>query len=528
MRVAAAASADLGSAHGRSSAGSSSGAASPRSRRTPRRGTVERRRARRGRARSGSCSATAPRRGSARRPTTAAGWAWCASGSGRSGGWSTCPARAPARARSSTCSGRAGAELAPDLVTAVVGGNDALRSPLPDWLRDAGDLLAALPPGAVVSTTARGVFERKTRQANAFVREQAAAHGLRVADLWAHTGPPYRGLYADGFHPNDAGYRAVGRRRGRGARSSAGCRPRTARSRSERCSSTTRRSAVRVLALEQAVDPRRAPPGSTSVDGNSRSVSVLRHLRRPRLPRGRARPRGSGRRTARAARPGRSARTRGPPPPPGGSTATCPPWPPPRPAPSPRRPAARPGRSRRAARRPPCRPVPARRRSRRRRAGRGRPAPDERASAGRCRRPAPAGRSSPRSQPSSTSASRSPQTPAKARARTSCRSLPASAARAAASDACASRVAQRPAVRGEQRGGGARLRQQRLGDAGVGLAVDARDDRLDERRRRQLPVAQGVPERRPAQRPGQRVGQAAQLGAARWPATARRSGAWRR
>ena len=38
------------------------------------------------------------------------------------------------------------------------------------------------------------------------LRTRAAEHGLRVADLWAHTGPPYRGLYADGFHPNDKGY----------------------------------------------------------------------------------------------------------------------------------------------------------------------------------------------------------------------------------------------------------------------------------------------------------------------------------
>jgi hypothetical protein len=38
-------------------------------------------------------------------------------------------------------------ELEPDLVTAVVGGNDAVHTPLADWLRDAGDLVGALPPG---------------------------------------------------------------------------------------------------------------------------------------------------------------------------------------------------------------------------------------------------------------------------------------------------------------------------------------------------------------------------------------------
>ena len=93
-----------------------------------------------------------------------------------------------------------------DLLTAVVGGNDALRTPEQQWTRDARDLCAALPAQAVVATVARGVFERKTSRVNAVLREQAASHDLRVADLWAHTGPPYRGLYADGFHPNDRGY----------------------------------------------------------------------------------------------------------------------------------------------------------------------------------------------------------------------------------------------------------------------------------------------------------------------------------
>ncbi len=97
--------------------------------------------------------------------------------------------------------------LSYDLLTAVVGGNDALRTREAVWRRDAVELCAALPVGAVVSTTARGVFEGKTRRVNAAVRSKAAAQGLRVADLWAHTGPPYRGLYFDGFHPNDAGYR---------------------------------------------------------------------------------------------------------------------------------------------------------------------------------------------------------------------------------------------------------------------------------------------------------------------------------
>jgi lysophospholipase L1-like esterase len=94
----------------------------------------------------------------------------------------------------------------PELVTAVVGGNDALGTRAPAWLHDVDALLEVLPPDAVVATVARGVFERKTRRVNEHLRAQAAERGLRVADLWAHTGPPYRGLYADGFHPNEAGY----------------------------------------------------------------------------------------------------------------------------------------------------------------------------------------------------------------------------------------------------------------------------------------------------------------------------------
>ncbi len=100
----------------------------------------------------------------------------------------------------------AGRDLDADLVTAVVGGNDALRTREPQWTRDAEDLCAALPPGAVVATVARGVFERKTDRVNAVLRARAAEAGLRVADIWAFTGPPYKGLYADGFHPNDRGY----------------------------------------------------------------------------------------------------------------------------------------------------------------------------------------------------------------------------------------------------------------------------------------------------------------------------------
>ena len=92
------------------------------------------------------------------------------------------------------------------LVVAVVGGNDATHTDVAAWRADADDLTAALPAGSVVSTVAQGWRENKVRVLNDHVRAQAASRGLRVADVWEHTGPPYRGRYADGFHPNDVGY----------------------------------------------------------------------------------------------------------------------------------------------------------------------------------------------------------------------------------------------------------------------------------------------------------------------------------
>jgi lysophospholipase L1-like esterase len=102
-------------------------------------------------------------------------------------------------------------ELRPDLVTAIVGGNDAVHTPSAMWLADVERLVAALPRGlrlgTVVGTVARGFREGKVRPVNARVRELAAADGLLLADLWATTGPPWGGKYADGFHPNERGYR---------------------------------------------------------------------------------------------------------------------------------------------------------------------------------------------------------------------------------------------------------------------------------------------------------------------------------
>ena len=96
----------------------------------------------------------------------------------------------------------------PSLLTAVVGGNDLIGTPLRWWLADIEALAAALPPGSVTGTVPQGFRERKARRGNAVIRDAAARHGHAVADVWAVTGPPWRGAYADGMHPSERGYRS--------------------------------------------------------------------------------------------------------------------------------------------------------------------------------------------------------------------------------------------------------------------------------------------------------------------------------
>jgi lysophospholipase L1-like esterase len=95
----------------------------------------------------------------------------------------------------------------PELVTCAAGANDIIRF---GFRRVAGALRAlidALPPGAVLATIPQGLLPRRTRELNEIIRAEAPAAGLRIADAWARTGPPWQGKYAaDDFHPNDTGY----------------------------------------------------------------------------------------------------------------------------------------------------------------------------------------------------------------------------------------------------------------------------------------------------------------------------------
>lgn len=93
----------------------------------------------------------------------------------------------------------------PRLVSAAVGGNDLRKTSQPVLLQQLPRLVAALPARAAVATLPRGLREPRAREANTLLREQAAARDLVLVDLWATTGPPWRGKYADGLHPGPAG-----------------------------------------------------------------------------------------------------------------------------------------------------------------------------------------------------------------------------------------------------------------------------------------------------------------------------------
>jgi lysophospholipase L1-like esterase len=95
----------------------------------------------------------------------------------------------------------------PDLVTCAVGANDLIRFGFPRARDTLRALISGLPSGAYVATCPQGLFPQRTRELNRIICIEAPAAGLRVADIWAHTGPPWRGKYAgDDFHPSDAGY----------------------------------------------------------------------------------------------------------------------------------------------------------------------------------------------------------------------------------------------------------------------------------------------------------------------------------
>jgi lysophospholipase L1-like esterase len=95
----------------------------------------------------------------------------------------------------------------PDLVTCAIGANDMIPTPLPSVVASIREIIRRLPKGSVMATVPQGLRPPRARAVNDLIRAEAPAAGLLVADVWAHTGPPWQGkLAADGFHPGAAGY----------------------------------------------------------------------------------------------------------------------------------------------------------------------------------------------------------------------------------------------------------------------------------------------------------------------------------
>jgi lysophospholipase L1-like esterase len=94
----------------------------------------------------------------------------------------------------------------PDLVTCAIGANDVVRRVpgLEDRMRR---IIARLPERAIIATLPQGLGPERTQAVNRVIRAEAPAAGLVVADVWARTGPPWHGKYAeDRFHPGALGY----------------------------------------------------------------------------------------------------------------------------------------------------------------------------------------------------------------------------------------------------------------------------------------------------------------------------------
>jgi lysophospholipase L1-like esterase len=98
-------------------------------------------------------------------------------------------------------------EPPPQLVTCAIGANDMIPTPLDQVITSIREIMRRLPEGAVMATIPQGLRPPHAIAVNDVIRSEAPAAGLVVADVWAHTGPPWqRKLAADGFHPGLTGY----------------------------------------------------------------------------------------------------------------------------------------------------------------------------------------------------------------------------------------------------------------------------------------------------------------------------------
>lgn len=98
-------------------------------------------------------------------------------------------------------------EPPPELVTCAIGANDMFPTPLDDVIASLREIMRRLPKGAVIATVPQGLRPQHAVVVNEIIRNEAPAAGLVVADVWAHTGPPWEGkLASDRFHPGLVGY----------------------------------------------------------------------------------------------------------------------------------------------------------------------------------------------------------------------------------------------------------------------------------------------------------------------------------
>jgi lysophospholipase L1-like esterase len=94
----------------------------------------------------------------------------------------------------------------PDLVTCAIGANDIVRR-APGLEARVRQIIARLPERAIIATLPQGLGPERTQAVNEVIRAEAPAACLVVADVWARTGPPWHGKYAeDRFHPGALGY----------------------------------------------------------------------------------------------------------------------------------------------------------------------------------------------------------------------------------------------------------------------------------------------------------------------------------
>lgn len=99
-------------------------------------------------------------------------------------------------------------DVPPELVTCAIGANDLVARTPPDRFdADLRTIMDRLPEGSVIATVPQGLRPARAAAVNDLIRSEAPAAGLAVADVWAHTRPPWRGKFAaDGFHPGALGY----------------------------------------------------------------------------------------------------------------------------------------------------------------------------------------------------------------------------------------------------------------------------------------------------------------------------------